>query len=311
MELIRGLINLQQQPTACVATIGNFDGVHLGHRTIIDRVLAQAKVLGIPSCVLLFEPHPKEFFMGDNCPARLTCFREKYHRLKILGIDRLVVLQFNQTMREMKAEDFVENILIERLQIKHLVVGDDFHFGHRRLGNYQLLEQMAVNQYTLEPTPSILVNNERVSSTLIRKALASNQLDKAAAMLGSRYSMTGKVGYGKQLGRTINFPTANIAIKRKKVCVSGVFLVKCHWVEKGQKVSAWGAANCGKRPTVDGKGERLEVHLLDVEAMLYGVELEVSFYAHIRNERKFAHLAELKTQIAKDINRARQLIEQF
>lgn len=312
MKLIRGLINLQHQPQACVATIGNFDGVHVGHQAIVEKVIVKAKQMGLPSCVLLFEPHPKEYFMGlEACPPRLTCFREKYNELLKLGVDKLVVLQFNQSLRNMDAVDFVQDILVERLKIKHLVVGDDFHFGHQRKGNFQLLEQMSAGQYTLEPTPSILIGEERVSSTLIRNALAANDLDKAAGLLNRPYSITGKVGFGQQLGRTIDFPTANVAIKRKRTALQGVFLVKCHWRQDGKVLSSWGAANCGSRPTVDGKEYRLEVHLLGVNPDLYGIELTVEFCAPIRSEKKFANVEELKAQIARDIALAKQLIEKF
>ncbi len=311
MKLIRGLINLHEQITPCVATIGNFDGVHLGHQAIVARVITTAQMLNIPSCVLLFEPHPKEFFMGDNCPARLTCFKQKYEHLESLGIDMLIVLQFNQALRQMEAVDFVNDIIIQRLKVKHLVVGDDFHFGHKRLGNFQLLEQMSGGQYTLEPTSSVLIDNLRVSSTQIRDALAQHQLDKAKRMLGRRFSMKGKVGYGQQLGQTIGFPTANVAVKRKKLPFTGVFLVHVSWRIEDQVFQSWGAANCGMRPTVNGKESRLEVHLLGVSENLYGIELAVDFYAAIRQERKFADISALKHQIEKDIKVAKRLIQQF
>lgn len=311
MELIRGLINLQHQPTKCVATIGNFDGVHVGHRAIVEKLITQAQKLALPSCVLLFEPHPKEFFMLDAAPARLTCFSEKYQQLKQLGVDKLLVLQFNQSLREMEALDFINNILIKKLQVEHLVVGDDFHFGHRRQGNYQLLEQMAVKKYTLEPTPSVLVEEQRVSSTLLREALANNELEYAGKMLGRRYSMAGKVGYGQQIGRTIGFPTANIAVKRKKLPLNGVFLVKCYWRSDNLKQACWGVANCGSRPTVDGRNYRVEVHLLGVSESLYGIELAVEFYAPIRDEKKFSDIDALKQQISKDIETAQQLIPHY
>ena len=311
MKLIRGLINLQHQSQGCVATIGNFDGVHIGHQTIVNRVIEKAKAMGLPSCVLLFEPHPKEYFMGDSCPPRLTCFREKYEQLEKLGVDKLVVLQFNQSLRNMEAEDFVKQVLIERLDIKHLVVGDDFHFGKQRKGNFQLLEQMSVGQYTLEPTESILIEGERVSSTLVRKALHNNYLDKAENLLRRPYTITGKVGFGQQLGRTINFPTANVAIKRIRTPLNGVYLVKCQWQNEGKVNIAWGAANCGSRPTVDGSNYRLEVHLLDVNPELYGKEMTVEFCAPIREEKKFESVEALKAQISLDVEAARKLVEKF
>ncbi len=311
MELIRGLANLQQQITACVATIGNFDGIHLGHSAIVRRVIDKANELGLSSYVLLFEPHPKEFFLKDKCPPRLTCFREKYSQLETIGIDKLIVLQFNQSIREMKAQDFIDAILIDKLRVRHLVVGDDFHFGHKRQGNFKLLEEKAGKQYSLEPTPSVVINKERVSSTLIRDALAGRQLKKAEKMLGRRYSMTGRVGYGNQLGRQLNFPTANVAVKRKKIPLSGVFLVKCYWSVSGVMSSAWGAANCGSRPTVDGHVEKLEVHLLGVNQDLYGIDLTVEFWDFIREEQKFNDVTALKLQISKDIVRAEHLIQEY
>lgn len=311
MELIRGLVNLQQQLTACVATIGNFDGVHLGHRAIIRRVVDKAAALNLPSCVLLFEPHPKEFFLKQVCPPRLTCFREKYEQLKTLGIDKLVVLPFNQLMCDMKAEDFVHTILINKLKVNHLVVGDDFHFGYKRQGNFELLKEMSVDYFSLEPTPSVLMNGERVSSTLIRNALTDRALSKVELMLKRRYSMTGRVGYGEQLGRRIGFPTANVAVKRKKSPLRGVFLVKSSWLSNGILRSAWGAANCGSRPTVSGHIEKLEVHLLGVCEDLYGIELSTEFLAFIREEKKFMDIEALKLQIRKDIACAKKLIAQF
>ncbi|MCW8879177.1 MAG: bifunctional riboflavin kinase/FAD synthetase [Kangiellaceae bacterium] len=311
MQLVRGLINLQHQEQGCVATIGNFDGVHLGHRAIVDKVLQKSREMGLPSCVLLFEPHPKEFFMGENCPPRLTCFKEKYQKLLNLGIDKLVVLQFNQALRNMPAADFVEDILISKLKIKHLVVGDDFHFGHKRQGNFQLLEQMSARQYTLEPTPSVVVDGQRVSSTLIRELIASNKLKQASRLLKAEVSMSGRVGYGQQLGRTIQFPTANIAIKRRNIPVNGVYLVKCHWQEDGKRKSAWGAANCGARPTVDGKNYRVEVHLLGVSPSLYGIELAVEFLAFVREEQKFSGVEELRAQIQRDVVYINQLIKNY
>lgn len=311
MQLIRGLINLKTQPSSCVATIGNFDGVHIGHQAIIKQLVFQAKALNLPAYVLLFEPHPKEFFLGDECPARLTCLREKYEQLKHLGVDCLVVLPFNSTLRQMQPKDFVQTILIDQLRIKHLVVGDDFRFGRDRQGDFQLLDNMAKGHYTLEPTASVTINQERVSSTLIRESLKNHQLDKAAQLLGRRFSMSGKVGYGQQLGRQIGFATANIAVKRKKLPLSGVYWVKCHWREGNQQLSAWGAANCGIKPTVDGETSCLEVHLLGVSPELYGIELCAEFYQWVRAEQRFSDIGQLKHQIQQDINKIKQLILQY
>lgn len=323
MQLIRGLINLNHQADSCVATIGNFDGVHLGHRAIIKKVIQQAKQSNHESCVILFEPHPKEVFMGDKCPARITNFTEKYLQLSELGVDKLLVLKFNTALCQMKAEAFIQTVLIEHLRIKHLVVGDDFQFGYKRQGNYQLLKEYGQGVYTVEPTPTVLVRDtgydeqdHRASSTLVRKALADNNFRFANHLLTRRYAMTGKVGYGQQLGRTIGFPTANIALNRRKPTLSGVYLVRAKWTEKeadgGSRIRAcWGVANCGSRPTVSGKDYRLEVHLLGVSTNLYGIELKAEFYAYIRDEQKFSSVEQLTEQIELDVRKAQQLVKQI
>ncbi len=321
MQLIRGLINLNHQADACVATIGNFDGVHIGHQAIIKKVIQQAKQSNHQSCVILFEPHPKEVFLADNCPARITNFTEKYLQLSALGVDKLLVLKFNQALCQMQATDFIQKVLIEQLRIQHLVVGDDFQFGYKRQGNYQLLKSYGNGHYTVEPTPTVIVKDEgenaqehRASSTLVRQALAENNLIFANKLLTRRYAMTGKVGYGQQLGRKIGFPTANIALNRRKPTMSGVFLVRAKWTERGGRKShriraCWGVANCGSRPTVSGKDYRLEVHLLGVSEDLYGIELKVDFYAFIREEQKFDGVESLTEQIKKDVAKAEKMVE--
>ncbi len=320
MQLIRGLINLNHQADACVATIGNFDGVHLGHRAIINKVIEQAESSNHQSCVIVLEPHPKEVFMGDACPARITNFTEKYHQLKSLGVDKLLVLRFNQSLREMPAIEFIQQVLIEQLKIKHLVVGDDFQFGYQRQGNYELLKSFGKKHYTVEPTPTVIVKDpknsqesHRASSSLVRQTLENTNFEFAMLILTRRYSMTGKVGYGQQLGQTIGFPTANIALNRRKPAVAGVFLVKAKWLDlktkKGDINETWGVANCGLRPTVKGKGYRFEVHLLGISSNLYGLELKVEFYDFIREEMKFKNLDDLKQQISQDIEAAEQLIK--
>jgi len=315
MQLIRGLINLNRQTEPCVATIGNFDGVHIGHQAIIKKVIAQAKQSNLTSCVILFEPHPKEVFLGDNSPARLTRFSEKYIQLKALGIDKVLVLKFNRQLREMPAEQFIDSILIERLRVAHLVVGDDFQFGYKRQGNYQLLKTQGEGDYTVEPTPSIVVEHlgdkHRVSSSLVREALANNDLVFAEKLLERRYSMTGKVNYGQQLGRQIGFPTANVVLNRRKPALSGVYLVKASWSDgqNGQRLSCWGVANCGSRPTVEGLNYRLEVHLLGVSHDLYGIELGIDFYTFLRGEKKFDSVELLTEQIKLDVEQAKKLIK--
>jgi len=321
MQLIRGLVNLNHQVDACVATIGNFDGVHVGHQAIIRRVIEKAKHLKLESCVILFEPHPKEIFLGDNCPARITNFSEKYAQLKLFGIDKLLVLKFNQSLREMQATDFIQKILIAQLRIKHLVVGDDFQFGYKRQGNYELLRTQGEGYYTVEPTPSIFVDDSaimgekiRASSSLVRKVLTQGNLDYAKVLLGRCYSITGKVGYGQQLGRKLGFPTANVVLNRRKPALSGVYLVKVSWMSaqaETRNIQCWGVANCGSRPTVDGKGYRLEVHLLGMSQNLYGIELKVEFHTCIRSEKKFKNVEALTEQIKLDIEQTEELIKKL
>jgi len=320
MQLIRGLINLNHQADSCVATIGNFDGIHLGHQAIIKKVIQHAKRSNHQSCVILFEPHPKEFFMGEDCPARITNFTEKYIQLSALGVDKLLVLKFNRALCQMQATEFIQKVLIEQLRIKHLVVGDDFQFGYKRQGNYQLLKDSGEGHYTVEPTPTIIVTDVkdgsqeyRASSTLVRKALAESNFTFANKLLTRRYAMTGKVGYGQQLGREIGFPTANIALNRRKPTLSGVYLVRAKWTETSKtnhhRIRAcWGVANCGSRPTVNGKDYRLEVHLLDVNPHLYGIELKVDFYSYIRSEQKFDSVEKLTQQIKADVVKAKERI---
>lgn len=257
--------------------------------------------------------------MAENCPARITNFSEKFLLLEELGIDKLLVLRFNQTLCQMQAIDFIQKVLIEQLRIQHLVVGDDFQFGHKRQGNYQLLRSQGVGHYTVEPTPTIWVKGpdesgeqRRVSSTLVREALASNKLEYARKLLVRNYSMSGKVGYGKQLGRTIGFPTANIALKRKKPSLAGVYLVKAYWRATdslGTMCCHWGVANCGFRPTVAGDNFKLEVYLLNANLDLYGIELRVEFFDFLRGEMKFDGVESLTRQIKQDVEKAKLMID--
>ena len=321
MQLIRGLINLNHQADFCIATIGNFDGVHLGHQAIIKKVIQYAEETGHQSCVILFEPHPKEVFMRDDCPARISNFSEKYRLLKELGVDKLLVLKFNRTLSHMPAKEFIQNVLIEQLRIKHLVVGDDFQFGYKRQGNFQLLQECGQENYTVEPTTTVMVKKDsgslfRVSSTLVRDELKSHNFSFIEKILSRRYAISGRVGYGQQLGRQIGFPTANVNLKRRKPPVLGVVLVKGTWQQIDDEgltksVSYWGVANCGSRPTIQGQNYRLEVHLLGVSPNLYGIELKVDFYAFIRDEKKFENVQDLKQQIEIDVKQAKKLITGF
>lgn len=304
MELIRGIHNLKQQPQGCVLSIGNFDGIHLGHHAVLSRLLKEAKRLQVPATVMTFEPQPAELFAGNNAPARLSRLRDKFVQLEKLHVDRLVCVSFTHEFANMSASDFIEQLLIQKLNVKFLVVGDDFHFGYQRVGDFALLQQ-AGEKYGFEviDTHSLSQQACRVSSTHIRGALALGQLQQAEQLLGRKYSITGRVSHGKKLGRTIGVPTANLLLKRRVSPVSGVFVVSVLGIEN--KVYN-GVANIGSRPTVHGERQQLEVHIFDFQGDLYGSQLEVILEKKLRDEVRFSSFAELKIQIDKDIQQARE-----
>ena len=313
MRLIRGLTNLKhfaQQangPLAdgCVATIGNFDGVHLGHQTIIDQVHEKALTLGVPSVVMVFEPQPREFFQGREAPPRLTAFRQKFESLLASGIDIVLCLRFNERFRSYSGMGFIEDVLIEGLGVRHLVVGDDFRFGCDRAGDFALLREVGEQRgFTVENTRTVTVDGERVSSTRIRKVLAENRIEEAEALLGHSYRIRGRVVYGRQLGREIGAPTANVLLPHMPA-LRGVYVVSAT-LKNGRVLD--GVANIGLRPTVDGKQPSLEVHLFDFAGTLYGQRLDVVFRHALRDEVKFASVDELRQQIARDFEDARTWI---
>ncbi|TEW56791.1 bifunctional riboflavin kinase/FAD synthetase [Psychromonas sp. RZ22] len=304
MELIRGIHNLQQQQQGCVLSIGNFDGIHLGHHAVLSRLLKEAKRLQVPATVMTFEPQPAELFSGNNAPARLSRLRDKFVQLDKLHLDRLLCVSFTHEFANLSAEQFIEQLLINKLNVKFLVVGDDFHFGYQRLGDFALLQE-AGKKYGFEvvDTKSLSQDASRVSSTRIRNALAKGQLQQAEQMLGRKYSIAGRVGHGRKLGRTIGVPTANLFLKRRVSPVSGVFVVSVLGID--DKVYH-GVANIGRRPTVQGERQQLEVHIFDFQGDLYGIQLEVLLEQKLRDEVRFDSFAELKIQIDKDIQQARE-----
>ncbi|RLA24050.1 MAG: bifunctional riboflavin kinase/FAD synthetase [Gammaproteobacteria bacterium] len=304
MRIIRGLHNLADQFDGCVATIGNFDGVHSGHRMVVDKLARKGDSLGLPIVVIIFEPQPMEFFSPDKAPARLTRFREKIRYLSGLSVDAVLVLEFNQRFAALQADDFIKKVLVEGLKIKHLIVGDDFRFGEQRQGNFSLLKKYGrASGFGVGSMDSFLINNERVSSTLIRNALSEGELRKASDYLGRDYSICGRVVQGKKIGRSIDFPTANIKVNRKKSPVQGVFAVRMTGL--GERVID-GVANVGIKPTLEGERTiLLEVHLFDFDEDIYGCHVEVHFVKKIRDEQKFDSLEALKEQIKKDSEVAR------
>lgn len=304
MELIRGLHNLRPRHRGCVATIGAFDGVHLGHQAVMNHLKAKAAELNVPSTVIVFEPLPREFFSPIKAPARIMSFREKFQAMSQLGVDRLLRIRFNETLREMSAQRFVEDVFVAGLGVRYVVLGDDFRFGNDRQGDVRFIQQQGeIHGYDAGPTPTQQWQGDRVSSTRIREALETADFDRAEKMLGRPYTISGKVIYGRQLGQTIGTPTANLELRRLRAPLAGVYAVE---VSGAGLDRAPGVANVGVRPTVDDSIKaNLEVHLLDRNIELYGQHIEVCFRQKLRDEKKFDSVDELKLNIATDIENTR------
>jgi len=303
MELIRGLHNLRPEHRGCVATIGNFDGVHLGHQAVLGQLAEQAEKMGLPTVVIIFEPQPHEFFAGSEAKPRLTRLREKYQALKRYSVDRVLCIRFDREFANLKAESFIDQVLIQGLDVQYLVVGDDFRFGRGREGTFDLLKDTGRKKgFPVVTMHTFSIDGQRVSSTLVRDALFSGDLELAEKLLGRPYRMCGRVAHGDKRGRTIGFPTANIHLHRKASPVQGVYAVEMFGIE-GEPVA--GIANVGNRPTVDGTRSLLEVHLFDFDQEIYGQYVQVDFDHRIRDEMKFDSFDQLKQQIKKDVIEAR------
>ncbi|QJD29977.1 bifunctional riboflavin kinase/FAD synthetase [Methylococcus geothermalis] len=291
-------------PSACVASIGNFDGVHLGHQTLVRRLAEEGRRLGLPVAIVLFEPQPREFFDPDQSPPRLMRLSEKLSRLADLPVDWVLLLRFDEKLANLAPEDFVRRILVERLHVRHLIVGDDFRFGRGRAGDHELLCRLGrLHGFTVSDTESVTVDGFRVSSTRVREALWRGDMAGAARLLGRPYALRGRVVHGDQLGRRLGFPTANIELRRENIPVQGVFAVTM----SGISAEAWpGVANIGIRPTVSGSRKAmLETHLFDFTGDLYGRRVEVHLHHKLRDEMRFADIEDLKEQIARDAAAAR------
>lgn len=310
MNIIRGMKNLPALPAGCVLTMGNFDGVHLGHQALFRQVVREAKEASLPAIAMIFEPQPREYLHPDKAPARLTSFREKYQQIKQCGIDSLLCISFNSTIASIDASDFVHEWLEKRLKAKQIVIGDDFTFGARREGSPALLKTYADRgQFQLTVVSSCEQRGYRVSSTAIREALKANHFEVAESLLGRPYAITGKVAYGNALGRQLGFPTANLPLRRLKAALQGVFLVEVDDLSEDHRYR--GIANIGYRPTVNGKNAILEVYIFDFEQEIYGHTLKVTFLEKIREEQKFASLEKLKKQIAEDVCIAQKISAKF
>jgi riboflavin kinase/FMN adenylyltransferase len=302
MRVTRGIPAAAASPAAI--TIGNFDGVHLGHQAMLADLKRTAVRLGIPACVLTFEPQPREFFAPDQAPARLTSLREKLELLAAGGVDRAHICRFNYAFAQISAEDFIERIIARGLGARWVLVGDDFRFGARRAGSLVKLKQTAPRlDFDVAVLQNVTLEGERVSSTAVRAALAAGNLERAERLLGRPYSISGRVVAGDGLGRKLGFPTANVQMKRNRPALFGIFAVRLHGA--GAEPLR-GVASLGVRPTVKHQGAPvLEVHALDFEGDLYRRHVRVEFLRKLRDEEKYADLATLTKQIALDARNAR------
>jgi len=287
-----------------VATIGAFDGVHLGHQAVIEHLLDRARELAVPAVVIVFEPLPREYLEPLKAPARLMSFREKFRALAALGVDRVLRIRFTEELRNKSAQAFVDEVFVAGLGVRYVVLGDDFRFGNDRQGDVDFIKAQGLrNNYQAGSTPTLEFEGQRVSSTRIRKALAEADFQLAETLLSRPYSIAGKVVYGRQLGRQLGFPTANLELHRLRAPLSGVYVVS---VNGAGLSAAPGVANVGTRPTVnDSIKANLEVHLLDRKASLYGKHIQVTFLHKLREEQKFDSVPQLREAIEKDVARAR------
>jgi riboflavin kinase/FMN adenylyltransferase len=298
MRVTRGVPAAAAAPAAL--TIGNFDGVHLGHQAMLAELKRAAGRLGVPACVLTFEPHPREFFAPDKAPTRLTSLREKLELLAGCGVDRVHVCRFDYRFAQTTAEDFIERIITRGLGARWVLVGDDFRFGARRAGSFVMLKQAASRlNFEVAALASVMLDGERVSSTALRQALAAGDLERAGRLLGRAYAISGRVVRGDGLGRKLGFPTANVQMKHNRPPLTGIFTVRLH----GAGAAALpGVASLGVRPTVKQQGAPvLEVHALDFAGDLYRRHVRVEFLHKLRDEEKYADLATLTKQIALDV----------
>jgi riboflavin kinase / FMN adenylyltransferase len=286
--------------TARVLAIGNFDGLHLGHRALLERLTTTARQHGLPSAVMTFEPHPRELFTPDQAPARLTSLREKLALLEGCGVDQVFLLHFSRKLAGLTADEFVERILLRGLGVRHLIIGDDFRFGKGRAGDFALLQAAGKRHgFGVEAMHTIEIDGERVSSSAVREVLGAGDLEHAARLLGRPYCISGRVVHGGKIGRKLGWPTANIQLQRKRVALTGVFAATLSGIDKRHLP---GAASLGVRPTL-GLGLRpvLEVHLFDFDQEIYGAHVTVHFLHKLRDEMKFDSFAALSAQIASDV----------
>lgn len=289
-----------QASSSRVLAIGNFDGLHLGHRALLERLTAAGRQHGLPPAVMTFEPHPRELFTPEQAPARLTSLREKLALLESCGIEEVYLLHFSRKLAGLTAEEFIERVLVRGLAVRHLIIGDDFRFGKGRAGDFAMLQSAGQQHgFGVEAMHTIEINGERVSSSAVRDALGAGDLEHAARLLGRPYSIAGRVVHGDKIGRKLGFPTANIQLKRKRVALTGVFAATVSGIDKRFLP---GAASLGVRPTL-GAGLRpvLEVHLFDFDREIYGSHVTVHLLHKLRDEARYDSFEALTAQIARDV----------
>lgn len=285
-----------------VVTIGNFDGLHSGHQQLLQAVKQQAAMCGAASAVVLFELQPLEFLRPDCAPPRLMSLGEKLHGLRQLGVHRVGLVHFDARFAQLSPDEFVQEVLLDKLHSIGVWVGDDFRFGYQRAGDVETLKKFGLEHgFSVSQTPSFMLNSRRLSSTWLREALAQADMEQAAQVLGRPYSIRGRVVHGQKLGRTIGFPTLNIVF-RQKPAVLGVFAVRIHGLDDRVLI---GVANIGQRPTLNGQQHRLEVHVFDWQGDVYGARVTVELCHRLRTEQKFASLDALKAQIQQDVMQAK------
>jgi riboflavin kinase/FMN adenylyltransferase len=306
MELVRGLHNISRRHRGCVLTVGNYDGVHLGHQQMIGALKTRASEMHSAATVLVFEPSSKEFIDPDGAPPRLTRWREKYLALAALGVERLVTLRFDESMRAMTPRSFVDDLIVERLGTRHMVVGHDFRYGSNAGGTIDSLRAAGqAHGFGVEQIAPFVVEGVRVSSTAVRERLEFADYSGAARLLGRPYRMWGRVAHGRHLGRTLGFPTANLRLMRRKPPVWGILAVWVHGIDSRRLP---GVASLGTRPTVNGIEPLLEVHVFDFSGDLYGRAIEVEFVANLRDEVKFDSLDAMMVQMKTDAAQARDVL---
>jgi riboflavin kinase / FMN adenylyltransferase len=306
MELVRGLHNISQRHTGCVLTVGNYDGVHLGHQQMIGVLKSRAAEFDAPATVLAFEPSSKEFIDPEGAPPRLTRWREKFLALAAQGVDRLVTLRFDERMRAMTPQRFVDELMVSGLGARHVVVGDDFRYGCNAGGTIESLRAAGrLHGFTVEQMAPFELDAVRVSSTAVRGRLDCSDYGGASRLLGRRYRMLGRVVHGNELGRTLGYPTANLRLMRRKSPVHGILAVLVYGIDLMPLAAV---ASLGTRPTVGGTELLLEVHVFDFSGDLYGRLLEIEFIAKLRDEIKFDSLDALTDQMNIDAAQARVLL---